>query len=179
MLTVIFFAYRFTFVACFVQFDTWLLWSVAYELSIPLSIYSSLKKRTMILLVQMQLLPQQTPKTQQHTSQWAHDERKGTRCPNCAILLLYRAPLILVNKENMMQSWDIDLDVLYHYDQVVDKHLLLSLSLSNDLKLRQNQLLSPAPFPGTSTSTTASISLSTMTAGFICFHENDAFDVRG
>ena len=97
MLTVIFFAYRFTFVACFVQFDTWLLWSVAYELSIPLSIYSSLKKRTMILLVQMQLLPQQTPKTQQHTSQWAHDERKGTRCPNCAILLLYRAPLILMN----------------------------------------------------------------------------------
>ena len=69
-----------------------------------------------------------------------------------------------------MQSWDQDLDVLYHHDQVVEKHLLLSLSLSNDLKLRQNQLLSPAPFPGTSTSTTASISLSTMTAGFICFN---------
>ena len=129
MLTVIFFAYRFTFVACFVQFDTWLLWSVAYELSIPLSIYSSLKKRTMILLVQMQLLPQQTPKTQQHTSQWAHDERKGTRCPNFAILLLYRAPLILVNKEKMMRSWDQDLMFCIIMTKLINTYFCHYLSL--------------------------------------------------
>ena len=57
----------------------------------------------MISLVQMQLLLRPMPKIQQHILQLAHDERMGTHGPNCANLLLYLAPLILMNAKKMMQ----------------------------------------------------------------------------
>eukprot|EP00986_Skeletonema_menzelii_P012504 scaffold6916_cov143-Skeletonema_menzelii.AAC.14 len=69
-----------------------------------LSIYSSLKKRTTISLVQMQLRPQPMPKNQQHILQLVHDERTETRDPNYAVLVLYRAPLKLMSAGKMMQN---------------------------------------------------------------------------
>lgn len=102
----------------------------------------------------------------------------GTHDPNYAVLVLYRAPLILMSTGKIGCKVEHNLTCFMFCDNdQVETHSLLSLSLSNDLKLRQNQLLSPAPLPGTSTSTTASISLSTMTAGFIFFQENNAEEV--